>query len=92
MRRAIVHDPKQQFTSPIGFLRQSLLEQPAKGCNTGRQFTLAHNVPPADVPGGHILPGPPRSYSFSIWLLGAAREGERDGYGGGPGCWSSRRR
>jgi len=57
MRRAIVHDPKQPFTRPLGFLRQPLLDQAAKGFHTGCQFTPAHDIPPANVPGSQILPG-----------------------------------
>src|ERR687884_691219 len=57
MRRAVVHDPKQPLTRPIGFLRQHLLDQAAKGCKTGRQFTPAHDISPTDVPGGQILQG-----------------------------------
>src|SRR4029450_1449191 len=55
MRRAVIHDPKQPFTRPIGFLSQHLLDQPAKGFNTAPRFTPAHYVPPAYVPGGQIL-------------------------------------
>src|SRR2546422_8544782 len=57
MRRAVVHDPKQPFTRPIGFLSQHLLDQPAKGLNPSRRFTSPYDMPPADVPGGQILQG-----------------------------------
>src|SRR5215831_5962427 len=48
---------KQPFPRPIGFLCQHLLDQPAKGFNTGPRFTAAHDIAPADVPGGQILQG-----------------------------------
>src|SRR5262245_31818343 len=57
MRRAVVDNPEQPFPRPIGFLCQHLLDQPAKGCNTGSRFTPAHDIAPADVPGGQILQG-----------------------------------
>src|SRR5262245_49745833 len=57
MRRAIVHNPKQPFPRPIRFLRQHLLDQPAKGFNPGCRFTPTHHISPAYVPGGQILQG-----------------------------------
>src|SRR5262245_3264999 len=77
MRRAVVHDPKQPFTGPIWFLRPHLLDQPAKGCNTGRPFTPAHDVPPADIPGGQILQGPPAL--VFVLDIGRAARGWRQG-------------
>src|SRR5499427_3373975 len=58
MRRTVVHDPKQPFPRPIEFLGQHLLDQPAKGFNTGPRFTSAYDISPAYVPGGQILQGP----------------------------------
>ena len=52
MRRAVVHDPKQPFPRPLGFLGQHRLDQPAQGCNTGPRFTPAQAISPAYVPGG----------------------------------------
>src|SRR5262249_56274028 len=57
MRRAVVHDPQQPCTSPIGFLRHHLLDQPAQGLPPRRRCTAAHAIPPAAIPGGPIVPG-----------------------------------
>src|SRR6266446_8976366 len=78
MRRAIVHDPKQPFTRPIGFLSQHLLDQPAKGFNTGRKFTSAYDVPPADVPSCQILQGT----TALVFILDISRSARRGRQGG----------
>src|SRR5215468_1145065 len=78
MRRAVVYNPKQPFPRPIGFLCQHLLDQPAKGCNTGPRFTPAHDIAPAYVPGGQILQGP----LALIFVLNIGRAARRRRQGG----------
>src|SRR2546423_5035677 len=78
MGRAIVDDPKQPFTRPIGFLSQHLLDQPAKGCNTSRQLTPAHDISPADVPGSQILQGS-SALVFVLDIGRSARRGRQRG-------------
>src|SRR5262245_49402228 len=57
MRRAVVHNPKQPFTRPIRFLSQHLLDEPAKGFNTGCRLTPTYHVSSTHVPGSQILQG-----------------------------------
>src|SRR5215510_1055276 len=78
MRRTVVHDPKQPFPRPIGFLGQHLLDQPAKGCNTGPRFTPAYDIAPAYVPGGQILQGP-LALVFVLNIGRSARRGRQGG-------------
>src|SRR5262245_46631207 len=78
MRRAIVHNPKQSFARPIGFLSQHLCDQTAKGFNTGPRFTPAYYVSPADVPGGQILQGTP-ALVFVFDISRTVRRGRQRG-------------
>src|SRR5215471_19630053 len=50
MRRAVVDDPEQPFAGPIRFLSQHLIDEPAKGSDTCRRFTPAHDTPSTHIP------------------------------------------
>src|SRR5215813_14591811 len=78
MRRAVVHNPKQPFPRPIGFLCQHLLDQPAKGFNTGPRFTPAHDIAPTHVPGSQILQSP-LTLVFVLNIGRSARRGRQGG-------------
>src|SRR5712691_3108745 len=77
MRRTVVDNPEQPFAGPIRFLSQHLGDKPAKGEDTRRRFTPAHDASPAHIPGGQILQSPaPLVFVLDI---GGAAWGRRQG-------------
>jgi hypothetical protein len=56
-RRAVVHDPAQAVGRALRCLGQHVVPQAATGLDASGRFTPAHDVPPADVPGGQIVRG-----------------------------------
>jgi hypothetical protein len=89
MRRAIVHNPEQAFPGSIRFLRQHLMDQPAKWFDAGGRFTPSHHAPPANLPCGQILQGT-AALVFVLDVGWSVRGAGMNGSGCGPECWSSR--
>src|SRR5262249_60477272 len=78
MRRAVVDDPEQPFAGPIRFLSQHLIDEPAKGSDTCRRFTPAHDTPSTHIPGGQILQSP----ATRVFVLDIGGWARRRGAGG----------